>query len=157
MIRAEREQPIICETCKKPGVRREVEVVNTHGGRRVSYDTHNRSLHHGSHAEALERIDKFHERLHTLQHKLRAYLRENRPKGFLVVNCEFKTIRPTACEVRTEIVPTMELQAFGLRGMVRLAARPMKGASAARIARELCNAAGPEVQRLKVIRDSGEY
>lgn len=157
MIRAERETPGICADCERPDVTREVDVLNTHGGRRVTYTTHAASLHHASHTAALERIDRFHERLHTLQRKVLEHLRENRPKGFLVIDCEIESIRPTACAVRTEITPTFTIQAFGLRGSVRLESGPLKGRTVAKIVREFTRAAQAEVAKLQAVRDSGEY
>src|SRR5712671_6400540 len=120
MIRAERECSVICDTCQEPAVRRQVEVITEHNGRIVVYDTHADSLHHDDHHGAIRRIEEFHDRLHTIEHELRTLMRAEPPKGFLVLWCEINSIRPTACEVRSQIVPRMDIQARGLRAPVEL-------------------------------------
>ena len=157
MIRFERECEVTCETCKRPAVRRQVEVVTDHNGRMVVYDTHADSAHQDDHQAALKRIEDFHVRLHTLENELRELLRENPPKGFLVLMCEIDALRPTACEVRSQIVARMDIQAFGLRAAVELTARKIDGQTADSLLDELMAGAEEAKAQLKTQHESGKW
>jgi hypothetical protein len=159
MIKFSAESPVNCETCGKPAIRRTVEVHHPgKGGRMVSYDTHSRCLTDRKHFEALLRVERFHKRVHDLIAQLRALPAADRAlKPGRIVDFDFETVHPTACRRRELVIATAIVQAFGLRGEVRLDARPLKGQSAARILRDLRTAAVSVVQYLRRRRDEGDF
>lgn len=157
MIRSERECEVICGTCGNPAVRRQVEVITEHNGRMVVYDVHADSLHHADHQAALSRIEEFHDRLHRLEDDLRKMLSANPLKGCAVLRCDLVALRPTACEVRSEIVAQLDIQAWGLKAGIELPARAMNGQTAEQLRNELSEAAEPVKAMLKARHDSGEW
>jgi hypothetical protein len=159
MIKFSAESPVNCETCGKPAIRRTVEVHHPgKGGRMVSYDTHSRCLTDRKHFEALLRVETFHKRVHDLIAQLRALPVADRAlKPGRIVDFDFETVHPTACNRRELVIPTATVQAFGLRGEVRLDARSLKGQSSARILREIGSAASFVVESLHRRRQEGDY
>lgn len=152
MLKSDRESSVDC-TCGRPAVQREV-TIDEAGARQVVYQTHHLDMFSAEHHAVYGRIVAFHKKLHALEAEMNALPVEERklPVGrFLVF--EFENAKPSACDVRTEFIPTAQVQAFGGRAIVRLSRRSLEEASAASILAELRSAATPVVEALR----NGDY
>lgn len=152
------ESPVAC-SCGKPAIRRTLPVsYGGKGGRVVSYDSHSTCLTEDDHVAALKRMDRFHDRLHELLTQCRAFTQEERKlTSGMILDFDFDTIHPDACNVRTDFVPTAMIQAYGLREEIRLSARPLRKQSAKRILAELKKSAIPIIAKLKFRFENGDF
>jgi hypothetical protein len=158
MIKLGVESPVNCERCGGIAYRRTVQVENSKGSRPVAFDTHKPGLNNEQVLAALGRLDRFHERVHDLEAQLKALTEEDRKlsAGWLHT-IELATVRPSACEVRTLIVPEANVQAWGFYRPIRLEPRPLKGASAKSILRDLKAGAEPIIQQMRRDREAGDF
>lgn len=160
MLKADVESVVTCADCGKPAVQREQTVRWPGGERKVVYQTHSESIHEHSHRDALERLDRFHQRPILLQaelNRLDAETLKLEKGSFVAGSFEVATVRPSACARRTEIRPEAMIRAYGQQKDVTLEARPLKGQSVAKILRDLKTAARPIVARMKARFESGDF
>jgi hypothetical protein len=152
------ESPVSC-SCGEMAIRRTVQVRHeTKGARMVSYDTHDPNFLGADNLAAMNRMDTFHERLHDLLSELKALSTDDRKlSSGMIIDFDIETIHPDACNVRTDIVSTASIQAFGLRAEVRLTQRPLKEQTAASILADIKEASLPQIERLKAIKANGDY
>ena len=155
MIRSDSDRPTICADCGGQAVARLREVRHAnHGARLVSFDSHHEETD-PQFVEMMNRVDQFHEQLHALQIEIRRACLAERELPVTFIDVEIDSIKPTACAIRTMIVPTALIQAFGRQSEIRLEARELAGANANVIVDELKAAAVAELPNLRARFEQG--
>jgi hypothetical protein len=141
MIITEQDSIIPCGSCGEYAVQREFPVRHGTTTRKVVYQTHHVDMSGEQHHAVYERIDNFHKRAWLLLDELQK-ADGKLPIGRLI-EFNIETVKPSACDVRTDIVPTAIVRVAGLMNEVRLAPHPLEGATAEAILVALKVAAEP--------------
>lgn len=111
MIKLDNEWGITCATCGQPGIQREVVVIADGSSGKYSYSTHSSSISSQEHFAALNRLDSFATRTAAVLQDLRS--RDLSIKTGTIVAISYCPVDPSACEVRTEFRPMIDVKAFG--------------------------------------------
>lgn len=156
MIRLERMNPVTCATCGQQATRSEVEVRYADGGRSVVFETHAQSLHDEEFHSALQRINEFHAAVHALQSELRTSIPLKLSSGWMTA-IDLGTVTPSACEVRTQIIPAATIKAFSLESEVQLEPQSLIGSTAADILAALTAAAEVKVLEMGERFQRGDF
>lgn len=110
-----RDRVVKCATCGQPAIARELIVRTDYGERKVYFETHARGIDSEDHAAVFERLRSFHTAMLKLQHDLRA------AQGNASIH--LNGIRPSACDVRTDIL----IEAFVGKREFQLPVRSLDG------------------------------
>lgn len=155
MIKCDSDRTVICATCGLPAIcrQREVRHANT-GARYLDFDSHYEETD-PRFVEMMLRVDGFHERLHALQLEVRRACLSDRSLPVTFLDAEIETVKPTACLVRTTIIPTALVAAFGKQSEIRLPSRDLDGATAEGIIDELKAVATAEQENLRARFEQG--
>lgn len=155
MIRNDSDRATICADCHRPAITRQREVRHANTGARfVSMDSHYEETD-PRFVEMMNRVDSFHEAVHALQSEVKRACVGNRSLPLTFLDVEIDTIKPTACAIRTMIIPVALITAFGKQSELRLPARELAGVEASGIITELCEAAIGEVANLRARFEQG--
>jgi hypothetical protein len=156
MITHPNDSSVICDDCHQTAVQREVDVRVGTDTRRIVYQTHHVDLSDDSHHRASKRIRNFHAKVATLREALREIPEADRELEYgILTEFDIATVKPSACNVRTDIKPSATVRFHHKATDVGLPPRPLKGQTVARLLREFRVAAGPVVTRLKEQFDRG--
>jgi hypothetical protein len=158
MLQRTTESNVICRVCEQPAIRRTVEVVwPGKGGRQVSYDRHEADTTSAEFRAAEDRLDAFHGRLFDLLSELnRLQKGDKKLSSGQIIRFDADTVHPEACEVRSVIIPTAEIQAFSQT--VGVTGKPMglEGATVEIVLANLKEVAEVQVTKLRQLRNEGE-
>jgi hypothetical protein len=147
---------VFCDDCDKPAFVRQIVVRHPGQERTVHYETHAESTHERRHGDALGRLDRFHEKVIRLEIALNQLSEADRELEYgILTEFDIATVKPSACNVRTDIKPSATVRFHHKTADVGLPPRPLKGQTVARLLREFRVAAGPVVTRLKEQFDRG--
>jgi hypothetical protein len=106
---------------------------------------------------ALKRLDDFYEATHRLQDEFRELPeRDRRLKTGELVDLDFETRRPTACEVRTELRPYFEVRVGHVVEPMQGKWRPLKGVTIGALMDEVRLPALQKAVALKRDIDTGQ-
>lgn len=120
-----RPDTVACPDCDKPAYRRQMfaahpEYARSHG-HMLLYDTHAACLTEDEHHAALKRIEGFYSEMHKLEHDCWLLLDSDNAikdsegsKIGVITRIDFIQHNPSACGVRTHIVPEVVVRVFGL-------------------------------------------
>lgn len=155
MIKCDSDRIVRCATCGRDAIcrQREVRHPNT-GARYLDFDSHWEETD-PRFVEMMTRVDTFHERLHELQMEIKRACLSDRNLPITFTDAELESIKPTACLVRTTIIPTALVTAFGKQAEIRLPARELAEATAIAIIDELKAAAMNELENLRARFEQG--
>ena len=145
---------VACSDCDKPAFRRQMfsvhpEYPRAHG-HLFSYDSHSECLTDDGHHAALKRADGFFEAMHKIEHDLFVLLDGNATVPVevgtqkmvgTITRIDFIQLRPSACGVRTHVLPEVTIKAFGLDGVFVLSGE-----------RGACNSPPPHMQPEDIAR-----
>jgi|SRR5580704_12209380 hypothetical protein len=145
-----------CPDCDKPAYRRQTFAVHPEydraHGHLLTYDTHAECLTDDAHHLALKRIDAFYLAMHKLEHELFVLL-DTRAEVQVeiapavkadpdadppipavealyisgqITRIDFIQGRPSACGVRSQVLPEVTIRAFGLDAVFVLSGNPLR-------------------------------
>lgn len=147
---------VTCETCGLPAQRRQTDIgVPGLQVRTIVYDTHAECLTIEEHLAALGRMKTFHERLFDLVAALKA------AEGGELLKLSVGRIReidlgnviPTACNPRSDVLPSATVRAFGLEEEVPYHQLPLEGLTIEALVETLKPACEDAALRLKAKHD----
>jgi hypothetical protein len=144
MIKHSDEFQIICSTCGKPGILREVVIVESGKSSKISYETHCESVVDPEHIAAQLRIETFYKKVFALMSEFSSLPEEtkivrieNPAAGGILQDLTLGSVRPSACEVRSILIPVFELRTFGKEYEIKLEPRQLSGVLLTNLLREV--------------------
>lgn len=151
MIKADIETKIECSTCGKMGILREVVVAHNGMARKISYETHHESVLDPEHSDALNRTDEFYRKVLDLVvefNNLSDATKIVRVEGAAGILGDFDigSQRPSACEVRTTIIPIFTLRTFKKNHEIQLTPRNIDSANFQEILDEVIKRSKPIIE-----------
>lgn len=155
MIKCDSDRTIICADCRRPAISRHREVRHANiGARYIDFDSHYEETD-PQFVEMMNRVDSFHERVHALQAVVKKVCLAFHNLSTTFLDAEIETVKPTACAVRTMIIPTALITAYGKQSELRLPARELDSATVDEIVADLLIAAENEVVNLRARFERG--
>lgn len=149
---------IYCSDCGQPARQREVDVSHDKHSRRVPFQTHAMSLHYAEQGEVFQRVAAFYERTFALIDEMQAIPIDGRKLSIgRLVSFDIEPVMPSACARRTEIVAVTTVRVAGLTREVKLAPRPLAGATVEAILVDLKEAASPIAAQLNAQIEAKDF
>lgn len=160
-VRIDGEAQVTCLACKKPAILREMLLVEDGSARKVSYETHCESVIEPAHIAAQGRAEQFYKSVFALIKEFNALPEsdkviesENGGAGKLI-ELDIGSERPSACEVRTVIVPYFSLKTFGREHELKLEPRDLAATALVSLLDEVKLWAAPIIEEAKDRAASG--
>lgn len=154
MITYPNDDRVICETCGQTAFQREGDVRHGTVTRRIVYQTHHQGLETQDHHDVFGRINAFQEQVHKLEAEMNALPEHMKElSSGRIIQFEITSVTPTACEVRTQIVPYVTVRAYGQTEEVKLEPVEIGGS----ILNELKAAAEIAVTKLRLQHERGNF
>ena len=130
MIRIDGEIYKTCDDCGEKSIIREMTIVGNSEARRISYETHSDSIVHSDHIEALHRAEHFYQIIFSLIDEFKRLNETERIVHLgdcagIITELDFGSVRPSACNIRTIIIPYFTLKTFSKEYELRLEARDL--------------------------------
>lgn len=151
MIRADTENIVNCSSCQKPSILREVFIVQDKLARKIAYETHSESIISEEHIAALTRAENFYKKVFDLINEFNGLPDETKivkveNAAGKLTELDFFSMRPTACAVRTTIVPEFTLKTFGKSTIISLEPRQLNDTTLDQLMSEIAERAKPYIE-----------
>lgn len=154
-LRVDGEALITCSHCGEQAIHREITVVSSSGktARRVPYETHCESVIDEQHIAAQTRLLNFYRSVFDLIEQFEALPADwkvitTASGNAVLLELVLGSERPSACEVRTVIIPSFEAKAFGREFDINLPPRTMVGTTTQTLLDEAKTAATSQIDEL---------
>ena|ERR1700733_9317666 len=145
-----------CPTCKKDATVRELCVaIPGLSGKNVAYLSHAGCLTDDAHHAAIKRLHAFYLKLGNLVIECNARAKSD---GLVFIkDIDFGSVMPSACEVRTQIIPVVTIRAFSLEEDLRLPARSLDTQKVDALIEEIKEQSEPIKEKFKGRFANGQF
>ena len=131
-VAADTETYILCSSCGKQAVVREIGMAHNGVVQKVAYETHHESIIDQGHGEAQLRAAAFYEKIaafvaefNSLPSDSKIVKVDNPQAAGMLSRLDIGSIRPSACNVRRLMIPYFTLKTFGKEYDIQLPQREL--------------------------------
>lgn len=147
-----------CADCGQPCRQREVVVSHGTNARQVPYQTHHVDLAGDEHSAVFERVKNFYARMFELIDELQKTSPDELKLSYgRLMELDLGAVMPSACAVRTEVIPLALVRVAGQFQEIQLDRRALDGLTSETIIPELRERAEPIARRLNTDYEARDF